>query len=490
MAISFNEIPANIRVPGVYSEIDNSQAVSGVQMLQYRILLLGQKLAAGTATALLPVRITSVQQAQLLFGIGSMLAIMAEAAIASNSFTEMWAQPMADNPAGAAAAGSLAFGGAPTASGTVSVYIGGRRVQIGATSTDTPASLATALAAAINANTALPVTAVVDSTTTSKVNLTARNNGEAGNGIDVRVNYFGESLPTGLTTTIVPLAGGTANPDVTAALTALGDEWFQVIAMPYTDAANLAVLENELESRFGPMREIEGHAFAAAAGTHSSLGTLGDSRNSPHLTIVAAANEPMPAYAKAAESAAIAAYYASIDPARPLQTLPYSYCLAPAEADRFTLEERNLLLYDGIATTMVNASGVLQMERMVTTYKTNEAGGADTSYLDVETLFTLMTIRHDWRDYIKRKYPRHKLAADGTRFGPGQAVATPNLFKAEAVSKFREWEEIGLVENFDQFKRDLIVERNASDPNRLDVVLPPDLINGLRVVANKIAFRL
>jgi len=490
MAISFNKIPANMRVPGVYSEIDNSQAVSGVQMLQYRILLLGQILASGIAEALVPVRITSVNQAQQLFGVGSMLAIMAEAALASNSFTEMWAQPIEDNSAGAAAVGSLTFGGAPTTSGTISVYIGGKRVQIGATSSDTPTSLATALAAAINSNNALPVTAAVDGTTASKVNITARNKGEAGNGIDVRVNYYGESLPNGLTATIVEPTGGTGNPDITDALTALGDEWFQVIAMPYTDAANLAVLESELDSRFGPLREIEGHAFAAANGTHGTLGTLGDSRNSPHVTIVAAAAEPMPPYAKAAETAAIAAYYASIDPARPLQTLAYTYCLAPAENDRFTLEERNLLLFDGIATTTVNASGVMQIERMVTTYKTNAAGGNDTSYLDVETLFTLMTIRHDWRDYIKRKYPRHKLANDGTRFGPGQAVATPNLFKAEAVAKFREWEEIGLVENFDQFKRDLIVERNPSDPNRLDVLLPPDVINGLRVVANKIAFRL
>lgn len=488
--VSFNKIPATIRTPGVFSEIDNSQAVSGAQLLPYRILLLGQKLAAGSAAALEPVRVTNERQANELFGAGSMLAIMVIAALTSNSFTELWAQPLEDNAAGAAAAGSLTFGGAPTTSGTINVYIAGKVVQIGATSADTPASLATALAAAINANTGLPVTAAVDGTTASKVNITARNKGEAGNGIDVRVNYYGESLPAGLTSTIVALTGGTGNALIAPALTALGDSWFQIIGMPFTDAANLAALELELESRFGPMREIEAHAFAAARGSHSALGTLGDSRNSPHLTIVAASGEPMPPYAKAAETAAIAAYYASIDPARPLQTLAYAYCLAPAEPARFTQEERNLLLFDGIATTTVNASGVMQMERMVTTYKTNAAGGNDTSYLDVETLLTLMYIRHDWRDYIKRKYPRHKLASDGTRFGPGQAIATPNVFKAEAIAKFGEWEEAGLVENFDQFKRDLIVERNASDPNRLDVVLPPDVINGLRVVATKIAFRL
>ncbi|XFB06346.1 phage tail sheath subtilisin-like domain-containing protein, partial [Azotobacter salinestris] len=164
------------------------------------------------------------------------------------------------------------------------------------------------------------------------------------------------------------------------------------------------------------------------------LSTLGDSRNSPHLTIVMANSEPMPAYEKAAETMAIAAYYAAIDPARPIQNLGYAWCLPPAAADRFTNEERNLLLFDGIATTKVDAGGVMQVERLITTYKTNSAGGNDTSYLDSETLFTLMFIRHDWRDYILRKYPRHKLANDGTRYGSGQAVVTPVVMKAEALA--------------------------------------------------------
>ncbi|WP_460431421.1 phage tail sheath C-terminal domain-containing protein, partial [Azotobacter salinestris] len=151
---------------------------------------------------------------------------------------------------------------------------------------------------------------------------------------------------------------------------------------------------------------------------------------------------------------------------------------------------RNLLLFDGIATTKVDAGGVMQVERLITTYKTNSAGGSDTSYLDSETLFTLMFIRHDWRDYILRKYPRHKLANDGTRYGSGQAVVTPVVMKAEALAKFREWEDLGLVENIDDFKANLVAERNASDPNRLDMLLPPDLVNQLRIIANKIQFRL
>lgn len=490
MAIGFNTIPGpgSLRKPGIYSEIDNTQAVSGPQAVTYRRLLLGQKLAAGLAPPGALIRITSAAQADTQFGAGSMLAGMVRAALAIDSYTELQVMPLIDNPAGVAATGTLVFGGTATASGTVELMIAGRRVSVGVTSGNSAAVIATAAAAAITATTDMPVTATA---ATSTVTLTSRHKGEAGNSISARVNYYtGQALPSGVTLTITGLAGGTSNPSLSAAFAAIGDEWLHTWASAYSDAASLAEIKTELDSRFAWGREIEAHAFAAARGTQGTLGALGDSHNSQHLTLVMANDEPMPAYEKAAETMAIAAYYAAIDPARPIQNLPYVWCLAPPAANRFTNQERNLLLFDGIATTKVGADGTMLVERLITTYKTNTVGAPDISYLDSETLFTLMFIRHDWRDYVTRKYPRHKLADNGTRYGVGQAVVTPNVMKAEAVAKFREWEELGLVENIDDFKANLIAERNASDPNRLDMLLPPDLVNQLRIVANKIQFRL
>lgn len=493
MAIGFDTIPGpgTLRKPGVYSEIDNSQAVRGPQSIQYRRLIIGQKLAAGTAVAEQLVRVTSAAQADTLFGAGSMLAGMVRAALAQDSYTELQVMPVADNVAGAAAAGALSFTGPATASGTIHLMIAGRTVDVGVTSGDAATAIATAAVAAITAASDMPVTAAVDGVDAFKVNITSRHKGEAGNSIDLRANYYvGQALPAGVGLTVTAMSGGTGNPDLSNALAALGGEWLHTWAIPYTDAATLADVKTELADRFQWDREIEAHAFAAARGSQGTLGTLGDSHNSPHLVLVMANDEPMPAYEKAAETMAIAARYLSIDPARPVQNLPYTWCLPPAAADRFTNEERNLLLFDGIATTKVDAGGVMQAERLVTTYKTNAAGANDISYLDSETLFTLMFIRHDWRDYVQRKYPRHKLANDGTRYGIGQPVVTPVVMKAEAVVKAREWEEIGLVENIDDFKANLIGERNISDPNRLDMLLPPDLVNQLRIVANKIQFRL
>ena len=46
------------------------------------------------------------------------------------------------------------------------------------------------------------------------------------------------------------------------------------------------------------------------------------------------------------------------------------------------------------------------------------------------------------------------------------------------------------VENLEQFKKDLLVERDATDVNRVNVLPPPDLINQFRVFAGQVQFRL
>jgi hypothetical protein len=48
----------------------------------------------------------------------------------------------------------------------------------------------------------------------------------------------------------------------------------------------------------------------------------------------------------------------------------------------------------------------------------------------------------------------------------------------------------GLVENLSAFKQNLIVERDPNDPNRVNVLYPPDLINQLRIFAVLAQFRL
>lgn len=490
--VAFAQIPSTIRVPFFGVEFDNSNAVQGPTIKPYKILAIGQRLAAGTVAKHVPTRITSPKQAKTFFGAGSMLAQMLEKLYGANSFTETWGIALDDDPAGVKATGTLTFTGPATAAGVIYLYIGGRRLTVGVAAADTATAIATNVAAAINAATAaaadLAVTAVA---ALAVVTLSAKHKCLAGNYIDIRLNANdGEDVPAGTTAAIVPMAAGASNPDIAAAIAALGDTQYDVIAFPYTDAVSLNTLEPELVSRFGPLRAIEGVAIAAHNGDNATVTAFGATRNCPHLSVISSYDIKEPPWEVAGSAAGVIAFNANIDPARQFRGLPLPGISAPRTGKAFMFNEKNLCLYNGISVISAPAGGGVSFERVITTYKTNSVGADDPSYLDIMTPMLLGYLRYDWRNHILRKYPRHKLANDGTRFDPDQPIITPLIGKAEAVTKFRQWEGLGYVENFAQFKRDLICERNATDPNRLDWRLSPDLINNFMVGGTKISFLL
>lgn len=486
-------IPLDIRTPGQYIEIDASQAVGTLPTQERRVLIMGQRLSTGTVAAGVPTLITRTAQAETYFGRGSLLARMCAALFGTvGQYREIWAVALADASSGVMATKTLTFTGPASEAGTLALYLAGVRVAVAVSATETAAAIATAVAAAVNAETALPVTAAVGtSPNTHVVTLTARNAGECGQSLDVRHSYYmGEALPAGVGLTIAAVTAGTGNPDVADAIAAIGDVSYASIVMPWTDSANLATLHAELESRWGPMQQRTGHAFGCLVDTHANLITAGDGLNSPHLSLLGIAGTPTWAPEVAAILAGVCEYYGSIDPARPLQALALPGLLAPLVASRFTRTERDLLLHHGISTCTWGADGTAILERVITTYQETGGGVADISLLNLETKWTVDYFRYAVRATIARKFPRHKLADDGTRFAPGQAVATPRLIRAELLALFRDLEEAGLVERFDDFKAQLLVVRSTDDPDRVDALIPPNVVNQFRVFAAAVQFRL
>lgn len=486
MTISFNSIPIDIRPPGQYIEFDNSRTVSGLPAIHHRILVIAQRLAAGTVAAGVQTRITSASQAEGAAGRGSMADAMFKALKGANNYTESWLILLDDNPAGVAATKTITITGPATAAGTINLYIAGIQVQVAVASGDAATAIATAINTAINARTDLPVTSSV---LTNVVTTTARNKGEAGDQIDIRHSYFfGEKLPAGVGLTVAAGTAGTGNPDISTAIAAMGSEQFHTVIMPYTDAANLALIEAEMNTRWGPMVQKEGHVFSAITGTHATIDTLGASRNSELVTIMGGGLSPTPPWVWAAVTGAVDAF--EPDPARPRQTLRLPGVLPPSQDKLFTYSERNILLHDGISTYLVDPSGNVSIERLVTTYQVNAFAVEDISYLDITTVRTIAFLRASVRARIALKFPRHKLGSDGNHFGAGQAIVTPSAIRDELIALFRDWEDAALAEDIDQYKADLIVERNGSDPNRVDALIPPNIVNQFRVFAAAIQFRL
>ena len=490
MTIAFDKIANTQRVPGSYTEFNNELANQGATLKAYRALIIGQVLAGSVAELGKMAQVSRKEQVTVLAGAGSMLAIGAASWFANmGDQVETWILPLADDVAAVAATGSIKLTGTVQEAGILSVYVCGELVRVPAVLDDTAEVMAGKLVDVINAKAVLAVTASVQA---DVVTLTAKNKGTVGNELDVRLNYYhyDEATPKGMVVTITAMAGGSGNPLLDDVLADLGDKQFDVVINPYLDSASLISLEEEMEDRWGPMRAIDGMVFSAKCSGYAALSTLGNGRNSPFVSIAGLPQCPNHPFALAAAVAGQAAFAAQNDPARPFQTLKLVGILAPKETELLTDQERNLLLFNGISTLKVSATGDVQIEMLITTYKTGAYGQDDDSYLMVNTIWTLSYLRYDWDAYIVSKYPRHKLADDGNKFARGQPIMTPKLMHAEMVARATLWShDLGLVENVEQFTADSYAERHSSNPNRLDSLMVPDLVNQMCVFANKIQFK-
>lgn len=484
MPISFDNIPQALRTPGAYIEFNNE--LSGAGGIDQKMLIIGQRFSTGSIAEGVPTRVTKESDAIGYFGNGSQLAEMLIHAMAINRDTELWAIALDDPAAGAFNTQVLNVTGTASQAGALNLYIDGKRVQLGVLKNQDAVTVAANIVALINAKPDLSVTASV---AVNAVTLTSKHKGAAGIFSYAANYYMGEGFPAGITVAESAAVESTVNPDVLTAISAMSDEWYNWMVMPFTDPANLGALAVELESRWGPMRQIGGRAFTAFKGTHAESGVFGSTLNSPHLTCMAVGAAPQPAHIWAAVYGARSAKSLGIDPARPLQTLTLCGLLPPKKAAIWTREERNLLLYDGLATYTVGTGGCqIRIERAITTYQTNAAGLLDASYLDINTPETLERLRYSQRQRILQKFPRHKLASDGTAYGAGQAIVTPNIIKAELLALYREMESKGWVEDFEHYRDSMIVEINADDKNRIDVNDQPNLVNQFRVHAQKTQF--
>ena len=492
---SFTQIPSNRRTPGTYIEIDSSQAVRGLPGLPHKTLALGQILAAGETAAHVPVQITDPEQAARAFGRGSMLHAECLRFRGANDTTEFWAVGIEDDAAGTAAVKSTTLSKVVPAddfgAGMIVAYVGGRSVRVAVATDDTPATIVAALVAAAT-EPMLCATLSIDGGTPEKLLATAKHKGAAAGEFDLRISYYSdEVLPVNLAVgaTVIETAGA-GNPEIDDALAAVGSEWYTEIVMPYLDGANYAATHAFLKERFDALTMNDGLAFTVDPDTYANVHAFGklEGTNSPFITTLPSQKSPTPPWEIAAAYAGLAAEQTQIDPARQLRGLALTGILPPAVADRFSPTEIELLLHAGVSAVSFEG-GAFRVDRCVTNYQENELGADDTAYLDLVTMTNLAYLRYSERTRIDLRFPRSKLADDGTRIAEGQAVVTPELMEGELVGLYKEWELAGLVEDTKGYIKRLVVARDGDDSNRLNALQSPDLINNFRILAAMMQFR-
>lgn len=466
--ISFDSIPSSIRKPGKYFEFNTSLAVRTLPANRQRLLIIAQRLSTGTVAELIAKQVFSDEEAAVYFGYGSIAHLMVRAAIKANAYLDVSVCAVDDSAtAPVARVHTLAIANNATSSGSLTLYVGNVRYEIGITSSDTPTIIGTALKAALDNDPALPFTVAHEVGT---LTFTAKNKGVVANQIDFEAIV----TATATTATFTATTPGSVDPSIANALAAVYAEDYNIIACPFNDATSLELLKTHLNSVSGPMEQRPAIGVFGYDGVLADCTTLtGTTLNSGRLLCAYLRATRSPAYELGAAMAAVLAF--EEDPARPLNTLELSGIAVPVVSQRLSRTEQEALLYNGATPIEVGPGEVAQIVRAVSTYVQNAAGIDDPALLDITTIRTLDYVRKACRDRIGLRFPREKLSSK-----------TPEKVRDQLLDVLYQLESLEIVEEVAANEDGVICERDTQDANRLNAKIPVDVVNGLHIFAGRI----
>ena len=257
------------------------------------------------------------------------------------------------------------------------------------------------------------------------------------------------------------------------ALTAVFGADYNIYVIDSNAQADLTTLRNHLDAISHPLEQRPAIGVSAFTGTVSAGTALASALNSGRITIAWHKNSAEAVREIAAAYAAVIA--SEEDPARPLNTLWLNGVDVNAIIDRPGRTEQEVALAGGLTPLEVGPGEKVQVVRAITTYTKNAAGANDVSLLDLTSIRTLDYVRKALVERWKLRFPRDK-----------KTVRTKAAVRSETLDVLYKCEELEIVEAVDANKSLLIVQDNLQDPNRLDVRIPADVVNGLHVIGGVI----
>jgi phage tail sheath gpL-like len=484
MTVSFDTVPANAAASAVFIEQANVRRAVGAGIIPHKILLLGQYNADKTPDTDLIQPLLSVAQANVKYGRGSMLALMATACFRTNGAVEVFAAAMDDDLAANAASGDIVVTGTASSNGTLSLYFAGVRVRVGVTSGDTAATVATAIRNAINANLDLPVTASIDTATLTQVDYTCRWAGASGNSITVVQNLFeSEELEVPGTTSlaITAMAGGTADPDIMPALDLMGDVRYTVLACPYAgdDAYNALRLKGD--ELAGPIEKRPFISFVGYTGDRADLLTLLDSRNSQWVSIMPVAESVTMPLEIAGVVAGAVARSAQTDPGRPSRTLELIGVRGATEY--WSWEDRDAVVRAGGSTTLTDSAGTVRIEDAVTTYTTDPDTSDNDAWRFVETVTNIQNKVYQLNQVFSASPFSRSIVVDDNSTTQKSYAVRPRSAKAFAIALVDVWVAEAWSRERDAIIAGIEAEINSGNAGRIDIIIPDVIAAGGKIVA-------
>lgn len=460
-----NILSPNFLVPFVAMKNDFSRAIRGLRGMPRRLLLVGHRRSFGLAPLGKVTTITTEKDALDQLGERSTLIRMWRAAKANADLgLPIDVLPVQFGSGGAAATSTLVITNAAGNSnpfvspGELMLYIHGERIAVGVTTSDTPATVATKLIAAISAHTLVMVSAGAGANT-NEVLLTALMSSSLGNMIDLRTTYRqDESLPEGMTVTVPAMSGGVGVPDLSAIGTILNGYRPTEIVSAFTDADNLVHVETELEARWQANNMQDGQLCISVRGTEGGLTTLLNARNSPHVHAAATTKDATNPWETAAMAGAAIESLAAKDPALPVTGVKLLGYMGPKQGDGWTVEQQNNILTAGGMPLQIAQDYTGSLLRAVTNYKHTVTGAPDRSMAELPWIKTMSYKRWFTVTEFQTKYQGFKLAQYITEPIPGQKIMTPELAEEVMLTIYKLFMDAGLCQHQAHYRETLLVE--------------------------------
>ncbi|MCK5019195.1 MAG: hypothetical protein KAS32_19200 [Candidatus Peribacteraceae bacterium] len=481
-----------ISEPSVTFSIIPASQLVGVQ--EQKVLIVGQMLAAGTATAGALIQDHPDDGSEdTLFGQSSHLAGMVRAFKRDNKISQLDIIPLDDAGAATQGTGVIALSGAASEAGSLFVSVGSEkdhRYQVDIANLDAATDIGDALVALVTADADAPFTAA---NSTGTVTFTAENGGSLCNDWGIKI----EGSVAGVAAVITAWTGGATDPTLTTVLDPTANIRYQTIVWP--SVYDITVVGDDLDAKFNTTNKIlDGVAVQVQADTLANLKTYVSTLNSQSITIpgqktVDLSDRKGPATFEmldivASEAGAIRAlrltedapltrYLTTVAPKDQfggigIGSLPYFNTSFPSlpianPADEFTDEDLTELRNNGVATFGPNRAfnGTIFGE-IVTTYLTDAAANVDTSYKFLNTVDTASIIREFYFANCKARYAQ-------TRLTEGDLIAGRDMANEASIRAF-------LNELYDELADDALTQKGTSAKKDFNdnLVIEIDIANG------------
>lgn len=430
-----------------------------------KVLFLGPKTAAGSATSGELQETVTDAQINSLFGARSMLGHWLRAFKNINKVSQVDVIALDDNAGGVAATGSFLLTGTATEDGTLTFNVGSRQSNtypISVSDTDTADTVGTALAAAITADTDAPFTAANSS---GIVTVTAANDGTLGNAIGLEMS----GSVAGISNALTAMNGGATDPDLTNVFDPIDGVRYQTIIYP--SAYAIATINSLMTARFNVNNKVlDGMVIMSETASRANLVSTYNSENEKQIYVIG--NRPVNDTQYKGSSlfelaGTISAQFAAIRALRltdgesiaaftiagaqgardsfggaAIASLPYfntPFANMPIidTGKGFTDADVALLLAAGVSVVGNNiAKNSIIAGEAVTLYKTDSASNPDVSFKYLNYVDTMSGIREYFFNNLKSRFAQSRLTTGAIL--PRRNMANESVIRGFCVKLYND----------------------------------------------------